>query len=95
MDKIRELARLGARMRLEQINNEKESIESLLSSLDEPPPKKAARERPGRKAGEVSSKRRRRNLWTAEARKAVSERMKKYWAQRRAENLKKRKSRPR
>lgn len=76
------LAKLGAQARLEQIETERKAILSAFPDLVGRRPGR----KPGRKAAEAEApapKRRRRSKMSAEARKAVSVRMKKYWADRR------------
>lgn len=83
MDKaeLLRLARVGAQARLATLQQE---MTDLLRQFPE-----LRRGRPGRPASTGASeaaapaKRRRKNTMTAEQRKAVSERMKKYWASRR------------
>jgi len=78
-DALQRLARLGARARLEELQREEESIRRAFPDL-------FGRGR-GRKAatagGGGGKRRRRRSNMSAAARKAVSIRMKKYWAERR------------
>jgi hypothetical protein len=81
---IMALARLGAEHRLRELESE---IDSLHKSF---PHLRGASGRRGRPAaaaptdGALAPKRRRRSKMSAAARKAVSARMKKYWAARRA-----------
>ena len=76
-EELRRLARLGAIARLEQLKQEEAAIRAEFPEL-------FGR---GRRAAAVSDaaqpKRRRRRKMSSEARKAVSERMRKYWAERR------------
>ena len=78
-EQLRRLARLGATARLAQLRQEEAAIRAEFPELF----------RRGRKAaagdGEVAAggPRRRRRAMSAAARKAVSERMRKYWAERR------------
>jgi hypothetical protein len=86
-EELQRLARMGAATRLEQIERERLSILRAFPDL--------ARRRPARTGEETAdadgagaapakrTRRRRRNNMSAEARRAVSERMKKYWADRR------------
>lgn len=80
---LRALARLGAMRRLEEIRQEEASIRAAFPDL-------VRRGRPGRRAagaheGAASGRRRRRRRWkmSAAQKKAVSDRMRKYWAERR------------
>ena len=66
-EQLRRLARLGAQARLEELKREEAAIRQAFPDL-------------GRT---VSAGGRRRSRMSAAARKAVSERMKKYWAARR------------
>ncbi len=78
-DELNRLARLGARARLEELRREEAAIRRAFPELF----------RPGRRSAGASegaaapAKRRRRRPMNAAARKAQSERMKKYWAERR------------
>jgi len=76
-DALQRLARLGARSRLEELRQEEASIRSAFPDL-------FGRGR-GRRgvAHDTGGPRRRRRGMSAAARKAVSLRMKKYWAERR------------
>jgi hypothetical protein len=69
-DELRRLARLGAKARLEELQREEKAIRGAFPDLF----KGKARAAGGRK---------RRGGMSASARKAVSIRMKKYWAERR------------
>lgn len=81
-DELQRLARVGAATRLEQIEVERQNI---LRAFPELARGRAAT--PGRTpaaaAPAASAKRTRRRNMSAEARRAVSERMTKYWAERR------------
>lgn len=89
-DDMRRFARLGAMRRLEDIRQEEAAIRAAFPELfhGSAPAATAA---PARGRGKAKAKakaaapkaRRRRTTMSAEARKAVSERMKKYWAGRR------------
>jgi len=87
MDTLKRLARLGARARLEEIEEERKSILRAFPGLTAAPPRQAPANAPaGQPAAEKQKKagrRRRRKMTTAE-RKVVSERMKKFWAARKA-----------
>jgi len=83
-DELQRLARLGATARLEQLRAEEAAIRAAFPDL-------AGRgRRSGRAAASepsagpaASGRRRRRSAMSAAQRKAVSERMRKYWADRR------------
>jgi hypothetical protein len=74
-DQLQRLARLGAQARLEELRREEAAIRAAFPDLFG---KRA------RSSGQSSGgRRRRRRGMSAAARKAVSERMRKYWAERR------------
>jgi phage portal protein BeeE len=77
-EQLRRLARLGAMARLEQLKQEEAAIRGEFPEL-------FGRGRQAQQAnGAVtSSRRRRRRAMSAAARKAVSQRLRKYWADRR------------
>jgi hypothetical protein len=82
-EELRRLAKLGAAARLEQLRAEEAAIRAAFPDLTGRGPR-------GRRAGaaavaplSAASGRRRRPAMTAAGRKAVSERMRKYWAERR------------
>lgn len=75
-EQLRRLARLGAIARLEQLRQEEAAIRSEFPELFG----RGRREEVG--SGQTTKRRRRRAMSPA-ARKAVSERMRKYWAERR------------
>jgi hypothetical protein len=79
-DQLRRLARLGAVARLEQLRQEEAAIRAEFPEL-------FGRGRQGAASKPTESKTsapaRRRSRMSAAARKAVSERMRKYWAERR------------
>jgi hypothetical protein len=75
-DQLRELARTGAEFTLKRLRAEIIAIERAFPELALPQRRRAARR------AIKQAKRRARSMSTA-ARKAVSERMKKYWAERR------------
>ena len=81
-EQLRRLARLGAVARLEQIRAEEAAIRGEFPELFG-----RGRREPGAstpvKAGAGGGSRRRRRKMSPQARKAVSERMRKYWAERR------------
>ena len=68
-EELNRLARLGARARLEELRREEAAIRRAFPDLV----RGSAAARPRRRRGKMS----------ASARKAVSDRMKKYWARRR------------
>jgi hypothetical protein len=71
-DELQRLARLGAKSRLDELRREEAAIRRAFPDLF------------GGRGGQVArTGRRRRSNMSAAARKAVSERMKKYWADRR------------
>ncbi len=76
---LQRLARLGAKARLEELRAEEGAIRRAFPDL--------ARGRQAPAGGGGSTRRRRRGM-SAAARKAVSERMKKYWAGRRKSGAK-------
>ena len=78
-EQLRRLARLGAMARLEQLRQEEAAIRSEFPELFGRGGRKAVPQRGGAR----KRKRRRGGNMSAEARKAVSERMRKYWAERR------------
>ena len=71
-NELQQLARLGAKSRLEELRREEAAIRRAFPDLF----------RGGRAAAGSGAPRRRRSM-SAAARRAVSERMKKYWAGRR------------
>ena len=75
-EELHRLARLGARARLEELRREEAAIRRTFPDLFGKSAGKA-----GRKA--TARTHRRRRSMTAAQRKAVSERMRKYWAERR------------
>jgi hypothetical protein len=83
-DQLRRLARLGAMARLEQLREEEAAIRAEFPELFG-----RGRQSTGRTAAESPDgtagrrRRRRRRKMSAAARKAVSERMRRYWAERR------------
>jgi hypothetical protein len=72
-DQLRRLARLGAQARLEELRREEAAIRAAFPDLF------GGR----RRSAEPRAGRRRRRSMSAANRKAVSERMRKYWAERR------------
>jgi hypothetical protein len=80
-DQLRRLARLGAIARLEQLQQEEAAIRAEFPELFG---RGSAKARSGAAAaGSQGGRRRRRRSMSAAARKAVSVRMRKYWADRR------------
>ena len=77
---MQQLARLGAKARLEELRNEEAAIRRAFPDLSG---KKRGRRAAGASAGAAAPKRRRRKGMSAAARKAVSVRMTKYWAEQR------------
>ena len=79
-EQLRTLARLGAKARLGELRQEEAAIRAAFPEL-------FARGRSGAVAANggaaAGGRRRRRRAMSAAARKAVSERMRKYWAERR------------
>lgn len=75
-DQLQRLARLGAQARLEELRREEAAIRQAFPDLFRGRPGR----KPGRPAGSGGGGRRGMN---AAQRRAVSERMKKYWAERR------------
>jgi hypothetical protein len=78
-EQLRRLARLGAVARLEQLRAEEAAIRSEFPELFG----RGRREEGATAAAAAGDRRRRRPKMSAQARKAVSERMRKYWAERR------------
>jgi hypothetical protein len=75
-EQLRRLARLGAIARLEQLKQEEAAIRAEFPEL-------FGRGRRAETTETAKAPRRRRRKMSADARKAVSERMQKYWAERR------------
>ena len=78
-EQLRRLARLGAVARLEQLRAEEAAIRSEFPELFG----RGRRDDGAAPGGTAGAPRRRRAKMSAQARKAVSERMRKYWAERR------------
>ena len=80
---LRRLARLGAQSRLAELRNEESAIRAAFPDLFRGPGRGAAKS--ARAAGPAEPKRRtrKRRKMSAAEKRAVSERMKKYWADRR------------
>ena len=80
-EQLRELARLGAAARVQELRQEEAAIRAMFPDL-------FSGGRPARDADEngaapATTRRRRRQRMSPAARKAVSERMRRYWAERR------------
>jgi CDP-diacylglycerol pyrophosphatase len=75
---LRRLARLGAKARLEELRNEEAAIRRAFPELSGG---LSGRQATGSRVGRSSK--RSRNAMSAAARRAVSKRMKRYWADRR------------
>jgi len=82
-DQLRRLARLGAIARLEQLRQEEAAIRSEFPELFGRGRREGSAVAASARAAGTGRRRRRRRKMSAEARKAVSERMRKYWAERR------------
>jgi hypothetical protein len=78
-EQLRRLARLGAVARLEQLRQEEAAIRAEFPELFG----RGRRDNGGTTTAPAGAPRRRRAKMTAEMRKVVSERMRKYWAERR------------
>ena len=81
-DEMRRLARLGAKSRLEELKREEASIRRAFPDLFRGRASQGAASDGAAPRG-GTRRRRRRSRMSAAARKAVSDRMKKYWASRR------------
>ena len=77
-EQLRRLARLGAMARLEQLKQEETAIRGEFPELFG-----RGRQAQQGDGARTSGRRRRRRAMSAAARKAVSQRMRKYWAERR------------
>ena len=88
---MKALALMGARLRLTEIDAERRALLSAFPSLR---PTAETQEVPPRRSGTLGqpelAKTRRRPKMTAAQKKAVGARMKKYWAERRAKEAKRR-----
>jgi hypothetical protein len=80
-DEMQRLARLGAKARLEELRQEESAIRGAFPDLFG----KRGRKASSNDMAEPAPRKRRASNMSAAARKAVSERMKKYWAARRKE----------
>lgn len=99
-EELRQLARLGAERRLEELRQEEAALRAAFPDLDDGGARgRRGRSRPGRAAANPAMpetaarasasparKRRRRKPMSPAQKRAVSERMKKYWAARRKAN---------
>jgi hypothetical protein len=77
---LHELARAGAQARLAELDQERESLLGMFPDL-----RGGGRKAKAASVNGTAPKRKRRSGMSAEARKAQGERMKAYWAKRRAE----------
>jgi hypothetical protein len=77
-DQVSHLTKLGAKIRLAEIKRERAALIAMIDG------RATAATPTGTPSQERVTRRRRREKWTAAQRRAVSERMKKYWAKRRA-----------
>ncbi len=93
-DDIRKLARLGAARRLEELKQEEASIRAAFPDLTDGGPGRGGRRRRRRggrpaaseestAAGAATTRKRKRRKMSAAEKRAVSVRMRKYWAERR------------
>ena len=83
-EELQRLARLGALSRLAELHQEEASIRAAFPDLFRGGRPKAAKAAAAEAAGPAKKKRaRRRRKMSAAEKRAVSERMKKYWAERR------------
>jgi hypothetical protein len=87
-DQLQRLARLGAQARLEELRAEEAAIRQAFPDLfgarrGRPPGRTAAAAPQADGASGGAPRRRRRGNMSPAARKAASERMKRYWAERR------------
>jgi hypothetical protein len=87
-EELRRLARLGAERRLEELRQEEAAIRAAFPDLGHVGRGRRGRGRPARAAALVADsgaarKAKRRYTMSAAQKRAVSERMKKYWAGRR------------
>ena len=87
-EQLRRLARLGAMARLEQLRAEEAMIRSEFPELFGRGTRREAATEDATPAAASRGRRHRRPAMSAAARKAVSERMRKYWAERRKKGSK-------
>ena len=86
-EELQRLARLGARARLEELRSEEAAIRQAFPDLFRPGRRPRTRIPDSEMSAPAPARRRgRRSRMSAAARKAVSDRMKKYWAERRRKN---------
>jgi hypothetical protein len=85
-DQIRRLARLGAQARLAELRQEEAAIRHAFPDLFSGTARRGGRTAQASADAPAGRRKRRRTSMTAAARRAVSERMKKYWAERRKSN---------
>ena len=81
-DQLSHVTKLGARVRLAELKQEEAALKAILNGRRSDAAPTHVTE--PNAAEPVKVKRRLRAKWTAAQRKAVSERMRKYWAKRRA-----------
>ena len=84
-EKLTQLAKLGATVRLAEIKQERAALNAMMNGS--PGSDGQMQQTPA--AERVRRRSRRRSTWTTAQRKAVSARMKKYWAKRRRATAKK------
>ncbi len=82
-EELRRLARLGAQTRLQELKREEGAIRHAFPELFRAGSRPAAGGAESEAGAAPVRRRRRRSNMSAAARKAVSERMRKYWAERR------------
>jgi hypothetical protein len=83
---LQRLARLGARARLEELRLEEAAIRRAFPDLFRGGRGRKQASATASESSTATRRRRRRSKMSAAARKAVSDRMKKYWAERRRRN---------
>lgn len=81
-EEMRRLARLGAQARLQELKREESAIRQAFPELFRAGTRPVTSDA-GRADTAAPARRRRRSTMSAAARQAVSERMRKYWAERR------------
>lgn len=81
-DELRRLARLGAARRLEELRREEAALRAAFPGLGRDSGGRGRRQAQAAD-GATTRRRRRRKKMSAAQKRAVSERMKKYWAERR------------
>jgi hypothetical protein len=82
-EEMKRLARLGAQARLQELRREESAIRQTFPELFRGGARRSAAGGDVADAGSPKRRRRRRSRMSPAERKAVSERMKKYWAERR------------